>query len=59
MVCGTEKIFTSFKIAQQIAETGERVLFFVPFLALMSQTIREWTRYTEVSFHSFVVYSDT
>ncbi len=59
MVYGTEKIFTSFKIAQQIAGTGERVLFLVPFLALMSHTIREWTRYTEVPFHSFVVYSDT
>ncbi|WP_375646578.1 DEAD/DEAH box helicase family protein [Bartonella sp. AA56HLJMS] len=44
MAFGTEKIFTSFKIAQQIAGTGERVLFLVPFLALMSQTIREWTR---------------
>ncbi len=59
MAFGTEKIFTSFKIAQQIAGTGERVLFLVPSLALMSQTIREWTRYTEVLFHSFVVYSDT
>ncbi|WP_375683141.1 MULTISPECIES: DEAD/DEAH box helicase family protein [unclassified Bartonella] len=37
VACGTEKIFISFKIAQQITRTGKRVLFFVPFLALMSQ----------------------
>ncbi len=59
VACGTEKIFTIFKIAEQITRTGKRVLFFVPSLALMSQTIREWTRYTEVPFRSFAVYSDT
>ncbi len=44
MACGTGKTFTSLKIA----ETGKRVLFLVPSLALISQTIREWTEDTEV-----------
>ncbi len=33
MAFETEKIFTIFKIAEQITRTGKRVLFFVPSLA--------------------------
>jgi predicted helicase len=43
MACGTGKTFTSLKIAEAIAGKGKRVLFMVPSLALMSQTVREWT----------------
>ncbi len=42
MACGTGKTFTSLKIAETIAGKGKRVLFLVPSLALVSQTIREW-----------------
>ncbi|UNF41217.1 DEAD/DEAH box helicase family protein [Bartonella krasnovii] len=59
MACGTGKTFTSLKIAEQIAGKGKRVLFLVPSLALMSQTIREWTLDTEVPLRSFAVCSDT
>ncbi|WP_208439066.1 DEAD/DEAH box helicase family protein, partial [Bartonella vinsonii] len=59
MACGTGKTFTSLKIAEQIAGKGKRVLFLVPSLALMSQTIREWTSDTEVPLRSFAVCSDT
>ncbi|UNF45192.1 DEAD/DEAH box helicase family protein [Bartonella krasnovii] len=59
MACGTGKTFTSLKIAEQIAGKGKRVLFLVPSLALMSQTIREWTIDTEVPLRSFAVCSDT
>ncbi|WP_208439076.1 DEAD/DEAH box helicase family protein, partial [Bartonella vinsonii] len=59
MACGTGKTFTSLKIAEQLAGTGKRVLFLVPSLALMSQTIREWTLDTEVPLRSFAVCSDT
>ncbi|EJF84688.1 hypothetical protein MCU_00266 [Bartonella elizabethae Re6043vi] len=59
MACGTGKTFTSLKIAETIAGQGKRVLFLVPSLALMSQTIREWTLDTEIPLRSFAVCSDT
>ncbi|WP_375670872.1 DEAD/DEAH box helicase [Bartonella sp. CL434QHHD] len=59
MACGTGKTFTSLKIAETIAGKGKRVLFLVPSLALISQTIREWTEDTEVPLRSFAVCSDT
>lgn len=44
MACGTGKTFTSLKIAEHMAGKGKRVLFFVPSLALLSQTLTEWTQ---------------
>ncbi|WP_208438419.1 DEAD/DEAH box helicase [Bartonella vinsonii] len=58
MACGTGKTFTSLKIAETLAGQGKRVLFLVPSLALMSQTIREWTADTEIPLRSFAVCSD-
>ncbi|WP_254492174.1 type ISP restriction/modification enzyme [Bartonella sp. B1099] len=59
MACGTGKTFTSLKIAETIAGKGKRVLFLVPSLALVSQTIREWTLDTQIPLRSFAVCSDT
>ncbi|WP_273758240.1 type ISP restriction/modification enzyme [Bartonella sp. AU55XJBT] len=59
MACGTGKTFTNLKIAEALAGKGKRVLFLVPSLALLSQTIREWTLDTEVPLRSFAVCSDT
>ncbi|MBB4077303.1 putative helicase, partial [Bartonella fuyuanensis] len=59
MACGTGKTFTSLKIAETLAGKGKRILFLVPSLALISQTIREWTEDTEISLRSFAVCSDT
>lgn len=58
MACGTGKTFTSLKIAETMAGKGKRVLYLVPSLALMSQTIREWSNDTETPLHSFAVCSD-
>ena len=58
MACGTGKTFTSLKIAETIAGKGKRILYLVPSLALMSQTIREWTNDAEIPLHSFAVCSD-
>lgn len=58
MACGTGKTFTSLKIAEELAGRGRRVLFMVPSLALMSQTVREWTNDTETPLRSFAVCSD-
>ena len=59
MACGTGKTFTSLKIAEALAGAGKRVLFLVPSLSLLSQTLTEWTQETEVPLHSFAVCSDT
>lgn len=58
MACGTGKTFTSLKIAEAIAGKGKRVLFMVPSLALMSQTVREWANDTETPIRAFAVCSD-
>lgn len=59
MACGTGKTFTSLKIAEQIAGRGKRVLFLVPSLALLSQTLTEWTQESDIRLQSFAVCSDS
>jgi predicted helicase len=59
MACGTGKTLTSLKIAQRLAGRGKRVLFLVPSLSLLSQTLTEWTQESDVPLHSFAVCSDT
>lgn len=59
MACGTGKTFTSLKIAEQLAGPGKRVLFLVPSLALLSQSLTEWTQESEAPLHSFAVCSDS
>ena len=49
MACGTGKTFTALKMAEKMAGVGKRVLFLVPSLSLMSQTITEWTAETETT----------
>ena len=58
MACGTGKTFTALKIAEKVAPTGH-VLFLVPSLSLISQTLREWTAESARPFHSLAVCSDT
>ena len=68
MACGTGKTFTALKLAEQFARanvspfgtTGRvRVLFCVPSISLLSQTLREWTANAELDLRSFAVCSDT
>ncbi len=59
MACGTGKTFTSLKIAEAQAGEGKRVLFLVPSLALLSQTLTEWTQESATPLHSFAVCSDS
>jgi len=58
MACGTGKTFTSLKIAEQVAGEGKRVLFLVPSLALLSQSLTEWTAESHVALRCFAVCSD-
>lgn len=55
MACGTGKTFTSLKIAEQEAK---RVLFLVPSIALLEQTLREWTAQTDTPIYPVCVCSD-
>jgi predicted helicase len=59
MACGTGKTFTSLKIAERVAGTGKRVLFLVPSLSLLSQTLTEWTQESTTPLHNFAVCSDS
>lgn len=59
MACGTGKTFTSLKIAEAMAGQGGRVLFLVPSLSLLSQTLTEWTQESAIPLHSFAVCSDS
>ncbi|NEA55583.1 DEAD/DEAH box helicase [Streptomyces sp. SID13666] len=66
MACGTGKTFTSLKIAERLqkerAQAGQgehtTVLFLVPSIALLSQTLREWSSETQVTLRPFAVCSD-
>ncbi len=58
MACGTGKTFTSLRIAEELVGVGGRVLYLVPSLSLMSQTIREWTRDSRISLRYYAVCSD-
>ena len=59
MACGTGKTLTSLKIAEEVAGKGKRVLFLVPSLSLLSQTLTEWTQETAIPLHNFAVCSDS
>lgn len=59
MACGTGKTFTALKIAEELAGKNGRVLFLVPSLNLLSQTLTEWTQESDTPLHSFAVCSDS
>ncbi|SHG99447.1 Predicted helicase [Chryseolinea serpens] len=59
MACGTGKTFTALKIAETLAGKDKRVLFLVPSLSLLSQTLTEWTQESKTPLHSFAVCSDS
>ena len=58
MACGTGKTYTALIIAEELVGKGGRVLFLVPSLSLMSQTIREWAIDSTLPLRSFAVCSD-
>lgn len=59
MACGTGKTFTGLRIAEKLAGPKKTVLFMVPSLALMSQTVREWKNDAQKDFTAFSACSDT
>ncbi|QPK78783.1 DEAD/DEAH box helicase [Corynebacterium lizhenjunii] len=62
MACGTGKTFTALRLAEKIAQANQgraRVLFLVPSIALLSQTLKEWTAQAQVDLRAYAVCSDT
>lgn len=59
MACGTGKTFTSLKIAEELIGVGKRVLFLVPSLSLLSQSLSEWSQESDTPLHCFAVCSDS
>ncbi|MBQ9371322.1 MAG: DEAD/DEAH box helicase [Thermoguttaceae bacterium] len=58
MACGTGKTFTSLKIVEEIAPENGLVLYLVPSLMLLAQTLKEWTRESERAIAPIIVCSD-
>ena len=59
MSCGTGKTFTSLRIAEKIAGAGKNVMFLVPSIALLNQTLLAWNLDNDVPLLSFAVCSDS
>jgi len=58
MACGTGKTFTSLRLAEQHVGVGGKVLFLVPSISLLSQTVREWVDNATVPIRPLAVCSD-
>ncbi|GAA1936782.1 DEAD/DEAH box helicase [Brevibacterium antiquum] len=59
MACGTGKTFTALSLVEQYVPAGGSVLFLVPSIALLQQTLNEWTAQATTSLRPFAVCSDT
>ena len=59
MACGTGKTFTSLKIAERQTNNNGLVLFLMPSLALLSQTLYDWKRQASAPMSAFAVCSDS
>lgn len=59
MACGTGKTYTSLVIAQKMVKPGGTVLFLVPSISLLSQTLRAWTADASIPLRCFAVCSDS
>lgn len=58
MACGTGKTFTSLKIAEKETDSNGLILFLVPSIALLGQTLREWTAQSDKPIYPICICSD-
>jgi predicted helicase len=58
MACGTGKTLTSLRLAEKLVGAGGTVLYLVPSIALLSQSLREWVSDAEVLLAPLAVCSD-
>ena len=57
--CGTGKTAVTLWIAERMVSLGGRVLYLVPSIALMAQTMREWSAQRRLSLRYMGICSDT
>ena len=58
MACGTGKTYTSLSAAERLAGKGGSVLYLVPSINLLSQTVKAWAADASIPLASFAVCSD-
>lgn len=58
MACGTGKTMTSLKIAEKETNHKGTILFLVPSIALIGQTLREWTSQADEPINAICICSD-
>ena len=58
MACGTGKTFNSLRIAENETDNKGLILFLVPSIALLGQTLREWTTFANEPINPICICSD-
>ena len=58
MACGTGKTFTALRIAENETDGKGLILFLVPSIALLGQTLREWSAHATEAINSIAICSD-
>ncbi len=59
MACGTGKTFTSLKIVEAVTGGIGNVLFLVPSISLLNQTLLEWTSECNYKYQVYAICSDS
>ena len=59
MACGTGKTFVTLKVAERQAGRGCAVLYLVPSISLLQQSMREWAEQADMPHRYVAVCSDT
>ncbi len=59
MACGTGKTFTSLKIVEEMTKGKGNVIFFVPSISLLNQTLVEWSEQSLYPFNMLAICSDS
>lgn len=58
MACGTGKTFTSLRIAEKQTDGNGFILFLVPSISLLGQTLNEWYTYAQEPINAICICSD-
>ncbi len=58
MACGTGKTFTALRLAEEQTKQHGLVLFLVPSIALLGQSLREWSAEATTPLHAICICSD-
>ncbi len=58
MACGTGKTFTSLKLTENETGGNGLVLFLIPSIALLAQTLREWSNNSDYDIYPICICSD-